>query len=139
MQIEKELLNEKTKEAIKKFRNNEFIRENNLSIVDFNGETLTLKLEPKKSHFNILGKLHGASLYAIADTASGFLCILNSKTSVTLSSSFDFFTNIGIGEGSIFAKAKFIKFGGRISVVDAQIYSEEEKLLAKGIFRFYAV
>lgn len=137
--MKKELLNRETIEVLEKFKSNEFIMENNLSIVDYDGDNLVLKLEPKKSHFNILGMLHGATIYAIADTAAGFLCILNGKKSVTLSSSFDFISNIGINEGAIFSKTKFIKFSGRISIVDVEIYSEREKLLAKGVFRFYKV
>lgn len=126
-------------EIEKVFAENEFVKENKLSIVSFDEDNLVLKLEPMDYHFNILGNLHGATLYAIADTAAGFVLVLKGRTSVTTSSSFDFISNIKMGEGNIYSKTKLIKFGGRTSIVDVEIYSEKEKLLAKGTFRFFAV
>lgn len=89
-------------------------------------------------HTNLHGIAHGGALASLADTAMGVACgTLGSKV-VTVDMNINLMQGARPG-GTISAKAEVLHHGKSTIVVDAGIFSEEGKLLAKSRGTFFVV
>ena len=86
---------------------------------------------------NHLDSLHGGFLYTIADSTGGFAAVpLGTGTTVTTVDGHMQFLRPTVGVERLYAEARAIKTGKRITFVDIQLYDEKGTYLAKGSFTF---
>ena len=85
---------------------------------------------------NPMGVVHGGALFTLADTVAGTAAFTTGRTSVTLDSSMQF---LSAAKGDkVFCAAVPKKVGRTILVYDISITDSEKRLVATGIFTFYA-
>ena len=85
---------------------------------------------------NPLGILHGGALFTLADTVAGTAAFTTGRSCVTLDSSMQFLSTAK-GE-KVFCVATPKKMGRTILVYDVSITDDGGRLVATGIFTFYA-
>ena len=126
-----------------------FIKDFNLEIVDFNETEVTLKfMMQEKFYGNILqGILHGGATATVLDTASGMLAIAATfakqkhasieeqlariSKAATVDLRIDY---LRPGHGKYFlVKAKIVRCGNKIIVIDSYLYNDTDSLIARGI------
>lgn len=90
----------------------------------------------RREYENAIGSVHGGCLFSLADTIGGSAAASYGMRTTTLSSDFHYLTP-GIGQEKLYAEAKEIKKGKRISVYEVEVRGEDGKLLAKGTFTFF--
>lgn len=85
---------------------------------------------------NPMGVAHGGALFTLADTVAGVAAFVTGRNCVTLDSSMQF---LGAArDGKVFCVAKPKKIGRTIMVYDVSITDEGGRLVAAGVFTFYA-
>ena len=85
---------------------------------------------------NLLNVVHGGALFTLADTVAGTAAFTTGRTCVTLDSSMQF---LSAAKGDkVFCAAVPKKVGRTILVYDISITDSEKRLVATGIFTFYA-
>lgn len=94
------------------------------------------ELVVRREFENAIGSVHGGCLFSLADTVGGSAAASYGLRTTTLSSDFHYLSP-GIGQKKLYAEAKEIKRGKKISVYDVEITGEDGKLLAKGTFTFF--
>ena len=94
------------------------------------------ELAIRKEYENAIGSVHGGCLFSLADTIGGSAAASYGMRVTTLSSDFHYLSP-GIGVKKLYAEAKEIKNGKRISVYEVEVAGEDGKLLAKGTFTFF--
>ena len=92
-----------------------------------------LEIQPELE--NQLHAVAGGCLYTIADTAAGSLCAGYGKKAVTAAADFHYL-NAGRNCTRIYARAKQIKRGKRMSVVATEVRDQDGTLLCTGTFTF---
>lgn len=100
------------------------------------GNTAEGELEIRTDTQNPMGVVHGGALFTLADTVAGTAAFTTGRTCVTLDSSMQF---LAAARGNkVFCTAKPKKIGRTILVYEITITDSEERLVATGIFTFYA-
>ncbi len=94
------------------------------------------ELEIRTDTQNPLGILHGGALFTLADTVAGTAVFTTGRSCVTLDSSMQFLS-AAKGE-KVFCVATPKKMGRTILVYDVSITDDGGRLVATGIFTFYA-
>ena len=95
------------------------------------------ELELRADTRNPLGVIHGGALFTLADTVTGTAAYtIADRPCVTLDSSMQFLA--GARGDKIYCQAKPKKIGRTIVVYDVTITDSEDRLVASGIFTFYA-
>ena len=93
---------------------------------------LTIRTETK----NPMGVVHGGALFTLADTVAGTAAFTTGRNCVTLDSSMQFLSAARGDKVRCVAKPK--KAGRTIMVYEISITDSEERLVATGIFTFFA-
>lgn len=94
-----------------------------------------LSAEVKEEDRNLWGIAHGGFIATLCDSASGLAVKLtHSEYTVTTSSTMHYLEPAR--SDRIRARAKFLKDGHTISVIEVKVFGEE-KLLAEGSFEFF--
>ncbi|OGT31821.1 MAG: hypothetical protein A3E87_02495 [Gammaproteobacteria bacterium RIFCSPHIGHO2_12_FULL_35_23] len=126
-----------------------FIKDFKFEVVEFNEEEVVLKfLMQEKLHGNMLqGILHGGATATVLDTAGGMLAIAGTfakqkhasieeqlakiAKAATIDLRIDY---LRPGRGKYFlAKAKMVRCGNKIIVIDSYLYNDVDSLIARGI------
>ena len=103
-----------------------FFKHNNMQIVDI--EKAILKTEISNDSLNVYGIAHGGLIFGLGDNAMGLLLSKTKKKGVTLSSTINY---LYPGKGKwLIAKPEIIKSGKTTAVLKANIYDEEDHLIA---------
>ena len=103
-----------------------FFKHNNMQIVDL--EKAILKIEISNDSLNVYGIAHGGLIFGLGDNAMGLLLAATKKKGVTLSSTINY---LYPGKGKcLIAKPEIIKAGKTTAVLKANIYDEEDHLIA---------
>ena len=125
-------------EEIRKFRNenNEFTRHMGIVANILREGYAEGEMEIKKEHGNVIGSLHGGVLFTLADTIGGTAASSRGMKVTTVSSDFHFLS-AGIDVRKLYATATEIKYGNKLCVYDVKVYSDQQKLLAYGVFTYY--
>lgn len=87
--------------------------------------------------YNSQGILHGGILFAMADTIGGSAARSYGKNVVTVNSNIEYLA-AGENVDIIYAYAKALKHGKRISRYQVELYDQMKKLLAVGNFTYYS-
>ena len=85
---------------------------------------------------NPMGVVHGGALFTLADTVAGTAAFTTGRNCVTLDSSMQFLAAARGDKVRCVAKPK--KAGRTIMVYEISITDSEERLVATGIFTFFA-
>jgi len=86
---------------------------------------------------NPFGSVHGGYIFGLADTAAGIAAMTDNRTALTINSSIDYFK---IGNGNkLIAKAKSLKTGKNISVIDVSVFDEDNNLIAKTSITYFYI
>ena len=94
------------------------------------------EMEIRTDTQNPMGVVHGGALFTLADTVAGTAAFTTGRTCVTLDSSMQF---LAAARGDkVFCVAAPKKVGRTILVYDISITDSEDRLVATGIFTFYA-
>lgn len=88
-----------------------------------------------KTSFNPFGIAHGGYIFGLADTAAGVAAMTDERTAVTINSNIEY---LKAGKGQrLIAKAKALKTGKSISVIEVSIYGEKDEMIAKASFSYF--
>jgi acyl-CoA thioesterase len=105
-----------------------------LENVDDNGSLLRIKLGDK--HKNLWGSVHGGVVASLVDAACGLSVIpflKDGETMVTVVMQVQYFAPAHIGSGDLIGRGKVVNCGRHLISAEAEIFNEEEKLVAKGV------
>lgn len=125
-------LTNKTKEILSKTKG--FIANNNYEVIEVSEHYCKLIGNVNETSLNHLNICHGGYLYGLLDTAGGIAAMSDMRVVVTVSSSINFLKQ---AKGNkIYAEAKKIKAGKKISVFEINAYDEEKNLLCTSLFTY---
>lgn len=92
----------------------------------------------RDQHNNVYGGMHGGCVFALADTIAGIAAATYGHMVTTLDSNFNYLEAIRDTE-EVICEARVIRHGGRISVLNVEIYDDNGKLLCNGGFTYYNI
>lgn len=92
----------------------------------------------RDQHNNVYGGMHGGCVFALADTIAGIAAATYGHMVTTLDSNFNYLEAIRDTE-EVICEARVIRHGGRISVLNVEIYDDSGKLLCNGGFTYYNI
>ena len=114
-------------------RYNRFAVENGIIITLIREGYAEVELEIQPHHMNPIGSVHGGCLFTLADAA----CI-SAATSygmkVTTMDSNLHFLRPALNSEKIYARGQVVKHGRQVTVVQTDLYDQDDALLATGIF-----
>lgn len=114
-----------------------FLKYNNIEIINLTENECQAKLTITKHALNPYGIVHGGLTFALGDTAMGVLCHAMGKNVVTLDSNINY---LKPGKGSfLLAIPKLIKMGKTTCVLKAEIFDENNTLIATMSGTYYIV
>lgn len=110
---------------------------NGIKIVDICKDYAECRVDLTDDSFNSQGLVHGGLLFAICDVASGYSITGDEHNCVTSGASFSYLNKVTTAQKYIRAVGTPIKVGRRTAVVEACVYDDEDKLVAKGTFNYF--
>ena len=103
-------------------------------------QAITCRMPIQDSHFHAAGYLHGGVTYALADSAVASLILWNigfDRKTYTIEGKLNYLAALPAGtDSALIVTAKMVHLGKSTAVVDADVYSESERLLCHGIFTY---
>ena len=124
-------------ELIKKARNsaNSFRNKIGVRVVDIKEKEAICEMEVNKSNENQIHSIAGGCLYSLADSTAGTVCASYGIKATTVSSTFNYLSP-GFNCTKLTAKAKEIKHGKKIAVINVDVFDQSDRLLCNGVFTF---
>lgn len=92
----------------------------------------------ESKHHNINGSVHGGCIFSLADATAGSAAYSHGDTMTTLSGNINFLRP-AIGVRKLIGKAREVKHGNAVSVIDVEISDEVNFLIAKCTFTFFNI
>lgn len=120
---------------------NGFIGNNNYNVIKVEEGYCELEGIISETSYNNMNIVHGGYIFGLADTAAGIAALSSVFGSdvniVTVDASINYFKP-AMGE-KLIAKAKTIKPGKTISVIEVEIYNDKNDMVAKTSMTFYYI
>lgn len=120
---------------------NGFIGNNNYNVIKVEEGYCELEGIISETSYNNMNIVHGGYIFGLADTAAGIAALSSVFGSdvniVTVDASINYFKPAK-GE-KLIAKAKTIKPGKTISVIEVEIYNDKNDMVAKTSMTFYYI
>ena len=105
-----------------------FFHHNNYSVEEITEDNVILKAELTNNSMNPFGIAHGGFIFGLGDTVMGMLARKDGRNAVTLNANI---TYLKPGTGKyLIAKGEIIKQGKTTCYLRANIYNDEDKLIA---------
>lgn len=118
-----------------------FIGNNNYNVIKVEEGYCELEGVISETSYNNMNIVHGGYIFGLADTAAGIAALSNVFGSdvniVTVDANINYFKPAK-GERLV-AKAKTIKPGKTISVIEVEIYNDNNDIVAKSSMTFYYI
>lgn len=118
-----------------------FIGNNNYNVIKVEEGYCELEGIISETSYNNMNIVHGGYIFGLADTAAGIAALSNVFGSdvniVTVDANINYFKPAK-GERLV-AKAKTIKPGKTISVIEVEIYNDNNDIVAKSSMTFYYI
>ena len=118
-----------------------FIGNNNYNVIKVEEGYCELEGIISETSYNNMNIVHGGYIFGLADTAAGIAALSNVFGSdvniVTVDANFNYFKPVK-GERLV-AKASVIKPGKTISVIEVEIYNDNNDMVAKSSMTFYYI
>lgn len=135
-------MNEMTKVAKDTFKDIKgFIGNNNYNVIKVEEGYCELEGIISETSYNNMNIVHGGYIFGLADTAAGIAALSSVFGSdvniVTVDANINYFKPAK-GE-KLIAKAKTIKPGKTISVIEVEIYNDKNDMVAKASMTFYYI
>ncbi|MGN0291354.1 MAG: PaaI family thioesterase [Lachnospiraceae bacterium] len=92
----------------------------------------------REEHNNVYGGMHGGCVFALADTIAGIAAATYGHMVTTLDSNFNYLEAIRDTK-EVVCEAKVVRHGGRITVLDVEIYDDKKRLVCSGGFTYYNI
>lgn len=112
---------------------------NNIKFVSYDKEkeNVVYKMELDEHHLNPIGVVHGASIFALVDTAAGYLAHAGlNKPSVTLSATTNYIK--GSQARLIYSNTRVIQDTNMITVVEVTVHDGyNDEILASSVVTMY--
>lgn len=116
-------------EILNKMENEDgFFHHNNCHVVSVDNNDITLKVDLSDNSMNPYGSAHGGLIFGLGDTVMGMIAASTGRRAVTLNANISYLLP-GTGEYLI-AKGEMVREGKTTCVVRANIYNDQEKLIA---------
>ena len=120
---------------------NGFIGNNNYNVIKVEEGYCELEGIISETSYNNMNIVHGGYIFGLADTAAGIAALSSvfgiDVNIVTVDASINYFKPAK-GE-KLIAKAKTIKPGKTISVIEVEIYNDKNDMVAKTSMTFYYI
>ena len=105
-----------------------FFHHNNYHIVETNDDSIVIKVDLDSNSMNPYGMVHGGLIFGLGDTVMGMIAAKDGKRAVTSNANISFLLP---GNGKyLIAKGELIRSGKTTCTTRANIYDENEKLIA---------
>ena len=135
-------MNEMTKEVKDTLKDIKgFIGNNNYNVIKVEEGYCELEGVISETSYNNMNIVHGGYIFGLADTAAGIAALSNVFGSdvniVTVDANINYFKPAK-GERLV-AKASVIKPGKTISVIEVEIYNDNNDMVAKSYMTFYYI
>lgn len=118
-----------------------FIGSNNYNVIKVDENYCELEGVISESSYNNMNIVHGGYIFGLADTAAGIAALSSvfegNVNIVTVDANINYFKP-GKGERLV-AKANVIKPGKTLSVVEVEIYNDNNDMVAKSTMTFYYI
>ncbi len=110
---------------------------NGIKLTELRDNYASCRVELTPESINAQGMAHGGLIFSICDVAAGFAAASIDRRCVTQAANINF---LRPAQGAyIFAKAEPIKIGKTISVVEARVYDDLERLVAVSTFSVFYI
>lgn len=113
----------------------DFNYHNGIKLAELKDNYATCRVELTPEAFNGQGMTHGGLIFSICDVAAGFAAASIDRRCVTQAANI-FFLRPAQG-AYLIAKAEPIKVGKTISVIEAKVYDDQERLVAEATFSIF--
>lgn len=105
-----------------------FFKHNNYHVVEANENEVIIRADLTENSMNPYGMAHGGFIFGLGDTVMGMLAATIDKKALTLNANISYLAP-GTGEYLI-AKGEIVKKGKTISLLRANIYNDQKKLIS---------
>ena len=113
----------------------DFNYHNGIKLTELRDNFASCRAELAPEAFNAQGMAHGGLIFSICDVAAGFAAASIDRRCVTQAANI-YFLRPAQGEYLI-AKAEPIKIGKTVSVIEAKVYDDQERLVAEAAFSIF--
>ena len=117
---------------------NAFARSIGLGLTFLEEGHAVTEMEITENQLNPIGSVHGGCLYTAADVAAGGAAISFGDVVTTVDSSFRYLRP-GLNTTRIKADAVAVKHGKRLTVIQVNVFNQNDTLLCSGTFSFMSV
>ena len=117
---------------------NAFARSIGLGLTFLEEGHAVTEMEITENQLNPIGSVHGGCLYTAADVAAGGAAISVGDVVTTVDSSFRYLRP-GLNTTRIKADAVAVKHGKRLTVIQVNVFNQNDTLLCIGTFSFMSV
>ncbi len=116
---------------------NAFALENGMELIELTEEIAVGRMKLEKKHMNIYEGMHGGCSYALADTISGILLVaVSERFSTTIDGHINYLLPVKNTE-YVYCRARMVRRGGRIAVIEAEIYGDKQEIFCTANFTYY--
>ncbi len=113
----------------------DFNLHNGIKLTELRDNFASCRVELTQESINAQGMAHGGIIFSICDVAAGFSAASIDRRCVTQAANINF---LRPAQGTyLIAKAEPIKVGKTISVVEAKVYDDLERLIAVSTFSVF--
>ncbi len=114
-----------------------FIKNNHYTIESHDEEKVVIKAELTESSLNPYGIAHGGFIFGLGDTVMGLAVYLSKQKAVTVSANIAY---LKAAKGKFLkAEGKVTKAGNKICFTEANIYNENNELVATMTGNYYVL
>lgn len=105
-----------------------FFKHNNYHVVEANENEVIIRANLTENSMNPYGMAHGGFIFGLGDTVMGMLAATIDKKALTLNANISY---LAPGTGKyLIAKGEIVKKGKTISLLRANIYNDQKKLIS---------
>ncbi|MFB0919643.1 MAG: PaaI family thioesterase [Oscillospiraceae bacterium] len=113
----------------------DFNYHNGIKITEFRDNFAACRVELSPEAINAQGMAHGGLIFSMCDVAAGFAAASIDRRCVTQAANIYF---LRPAQGAyLIAKAEPIKVGKTVSVIEAKVYDDKERLVAEATFSIF--
>lgn len=92
----------------------------------------------REDHQNVYGGMHGGCVFAMADTIAGIAAATYGHMVTTLDTNFNYLEAIRDTK-EVICEARVVRHGGRITVLNVEVFDDKGKLVCNGGFTYYNI
>lgn len=111
-------------------RNNTFALVNGIEAIELEPGYCKAKLDITENHFNPLDTVHGGCIFTLADVAASFVACSHGIWHTTLDCNMQFLRAASKTK-TLFAEARELKKGKKVTVIEVEVKDQDDKLIAK--------